>query len=112
MPLNWPININKNKKKPPRITFDPNPLGPPDQQVAPGDEIFWANNDSKPHWPARCDQNGNITNQAFFMPNQIAAHSTSSTFIPTAPETMYYVCSLHPDEKLVVGKIDIVAPQP
>lgn len=46
MPFNWTININNPKKPAPsEAQFDPNPL----TQVAPGDQIFWANNDDCAH---------------------------------------------------------------
>ena len=112
IPFQWPININPNKVAPPRISFDPNPLGPPNQQVAPKDNIFWTNNDSQPHWPGLSDKDGNILNKTYFMLNQIAANSSSDAFAVTETGTMYYACSLHPDEKSAVGKIEVSSPKP
>jgi plastocyanin len=94
MPFNWIININTNKPQPPLIRFDPNLLA----QAAPGDQIFWANNDDAAHWPGLLNPDGSI-NETFFIPNQIAPHSTSDAFSPGASGTLNYACSLHPDEK-------------
>ncbi|MGH8584882.1 MAG: cupredoxin domain-containing protein [Gammaproteobacteria bacterium] len=76
-----------------KVSFDPSPL-----DVEVGDQIFWTNNDSKPHWPSRISRNedGSIAiNQTSFMDNQIAGGTTSTTFAPGVPETIEYVCSLH-----------------
>ena len=81
--LQYQININKNGDC---VTFDP-----PVLKAQVGDQIFWTNNDDKPHWPGLPDD------KEFFMTNQIAQGSTSSIFSPGAPDTLDYVCSLHPD---------------
>ena len=76
------------------VRFDPSPLN-----VEPGDQIFWTNNDSQPHWPSLKNADGTIDN-SFFMLYQIAAASSSATFSPgvTPPEgktvTYTYVCCL------------------
>jgi plastocyanin len=54
---------------PPKVSFEPSPL-----DVEVGDQIFWTNNDSQPHWPGLKKEDGSIDN-TFFMPNQIAAAS-------------------------------------
>ena len=95
MPFNWIINVNNPKKpQPGQAQFDPNPL----TQVAPGDQIVWANNDDCAHWPGLLNANGTI-NETFFMPNQIAPNSTSAAFSPAADATLKYVCSIHPKEE-------------
>jgi plastocyanin len=94
MPFNWTINVNPNEPQPPLAKFDPNPL----TQVAPGDQVFWANNDSCPHWPGLLNEDGSII-PTYFMPNQIAPNSTSDAFAAGADATLQYACSLHPDEK-------------
>jgi len=78
-----------------RVSFDPSPL-----DVKVGDQIFWTNNDSEPHWPGLQRQDGSI-DETFFMPNQIAeasdmGPSSSSTFAP-GEGTFVYVCSIHRD---------------
>jgi plastocyanin len=84
----WPITIIGGTP----ATFNPN------QQLANvGDEIFWSNKDSQPHWPGLVKADGTI-NTTFFMPNQIAPNSPSSTFIPNASGLLRYKCSLHPNE--------------
>ena len=93
MPFNWTININTNKPQPPLARFDPNPL----TQVAPGDQLFWANNDVEAHWPGLQNSDGTI-NETYFIPNQIAPNSTSDAFSAAASGTLKYACSLHPDE--------------
>ena len=97
MPFSWIININLNPAEPPRVVFDPNPLGSSEQQVEPGDQIVWANNDTEAHWPGLQNPNGTI-NKSYFMPNQIAPSSTSQAFSPASSGTLSYVCSLHPNE--------------
>jgi plastocyanin len=94
MPFNWTINVNSNEPQPPLAKFDPNPL----TQVAPGDQVFWANNDNCPHWPGLLNEDGSII-PTYFMPNQIAPNSTSDAFAAGADATLQYACSLHPDEK-------------
>jgi plastocyanin len=79
---------------PPKVSFDPSPL-----DVKVGDQIFWTNNDSHPHWPGLLNQDGSI-DETFFMPNQIAGASdmgpsSSPTFSPGVAETLVYVCSVH-----------------
>lgn len=92
MPFTWTVNINKGPSK--AATFSPNPL----TDVAPGDQITWANNDAIPHWPGLINEDGSI-DKTFFMPNQIAPGSTSSTFSPGVAAPLNYECSLHPGEK-------------
>lgn len=72
------------------VRFDPSRL-----DVEPGDQIFWTNNHSQPHWPSLKNADGTIDN-SFFMPNQIAPDSSSSTFSPgdDAKRTYTYVCCL------------------
>ncbi len=94
MPFNWNINITPNQTQPGPAQFDPNPL----TQAAPGDQIFWANNDGVAHWPGLLNANGTI-NETYFMANQIAPNSTSYAFTPSADATLEYACSIHPNEK-------------
>jgi plastocyanin len=91
MPFTWTININKGQAG---VTFSPNPL----TNVAQGDQIIWANNDTNPHWPGLVNEDGSI-DKTFFMPNQIAANSTSPTFSPGVTATLNYACSLHLTER-------------
>ena len=98
MPFNWTINIDPGHKLPlqpiqPPPQFSPNPL----TQVAPGDQIFWANNDNVAHWPGLLNADNSI-NTTYFMPNQIAPNSTSEAFSPIADARLTYACSLHPGE--------------
>jgi len=92
MPFTWTINITKGPGGKGAV-FNPNPL----TQVAPGDQIIWANNDTVPHWPGLIQQDGSIDNR-FFMPNQIAPNSTSPTFSPGVAATLKYADSLNPTE--------------
>ncbi len=93
MPFTWTINVNPNVVQPPLAEFVPNPL----TEIAPGDQVFWANNDDNAHWPGLLNPNGSI-NKTYFMPNQIAPHSTSDAFSFAADGPVNYVCSIHPDE--------------
>ncbi len=104
MPFSWNININPNPAKPSQANFDPPFLGPPKQQVEPGDQVFWANNDTQAHWPGLLAPDGSI-NKSYFMPNQIAPNSQSSIFAVGSSGTLKYACSLHPGE---IGTIKIV----
>lgn len=96
MAIERQISIKKNASgTSPRVTFDPNPLA-----ASAGDEIFWTNDDSEPHWPGRPNADGTI-NTTFFIPNQIApGGDTSASFAPMVSGTLGYVCSLpgHRDE--------------
>lgn len=79
---------------PPKVSFDPSPL-----DVEVGDQIFWTNNDSQPHWPGLKNPDGSI-DTTFFMPNQIAGvsdlgPSSSSIFSPGATGDLVYACSIH-----------------
>ena len=81
----------------PRISFDPNPL-----VANEGDQIFWTNNDTQPHWPGRVMGDGSI-NKTFFMPNQIAPNGDVSPIFSTvvtadSSAPLKYACSLHPEE--------------
>ena len=102
MPFQWLININSTPAIAPGIKFDPNPLN----NVGTGDQVVWANNDGRAHWPGLVKADGTI-DTTFFMPNQIAPHSTSVTFSPANPGTLHYACSLpgHEGEK---GSIQVV----
>ena len=97
MPFNWRINITKNPKSggPAIFTFEQIP-----PQVQVGDQVFWSNQDTVPHWPATAD------NPTEFMSNQIAATSTSPGFSPNAAGTISYICSLHKGES---GTIQVAA---
>ena len=97
MPFSWLININT--KSPTSATVHPNPLN-----ASVGDEIVWANNDGRAHWPALA--NGTL-NPTFFMPNKIAPHSSSSSFRPGDAETFNYVCSIHPNDPNEKGTIKV-----
>jgi plastocyanin len=95
MPFAWRINITKNPKKgkPAIYTFEETP---PNVKVT--DVVFWRNNDKVAHWP------GLPGNATAFLPNQIAAQSTSPMFAPKTPAPINYVCSLHEGE---TGVIDV-----
>lgn len=101
MPFTFPININPNSPPPPTVGFDPDPI-----EVAPGDQIFWANNDNAAHWPGLLRDDGSIYD-TYFMPNQIAPKSTSPAFSPGVVGTLKYACSLHPNE---TGTIKVSSP--
>ena len=94
--FSWTICIwPKNPPSP--ATFEPSM-----SQVAVGDQIFWTNNDNVAHWPGLLNRDGSI-NKTYFMPNQIAPLSTSDAFATAGAATLQYACSLHPDEKGVIG---------
>jgi plastocyanin len=102
MPFTWQININKTGGQP-AFKYDPNPLA----QVSIGDQIIWTNNDDKPHWP------GIKGNNKYFMANQIAPHSPSTTFVPGVNGTVTYVDSLDPTGptgSIVVGSTTAAKP--
>jgi plastocyanin len=76
---------------PPKVSFEPSPL-----DVEVGDQIFWTNNDSQPHWPGLKSADGSIDNE-FFVPYAIAGDDTSEIFSPGVAGTLEYVCSIHRD---------------
>jgi plastocyanin len=102
------------------IDINPGPKGaqfvPATLDVVAGDVITWANNDPKhAHWPALTAQQTGTSkipvspaDKLYFMPNQIAAGTSSSEFRPgdTVTTTLYYACFNHPQE---VGQI-VVTP--
>ena len=72
----------------PRVTFDPNPL-----LVTQGDQIFWGNEDSKPHRLGLKTNSG--VDDSFFMGHPIASDGdTSSTFSTIVVGDLTYVCTL------------------
>ncbi|MGH8562785.1 MAG: cupredoxin domain-containing protein [Gammaproteobacteria bacterium] len=84
-----------------RVSFDPSGLcrvrfEPSLLAVTLGDQIFWTNNDSQPHWPGIQNEDGSI-DETFFMPYQIAGDDTSPTFAPGVEGKLKYVCSIHRD---------------
>ena len=83
MAFTWSITIVKHSGAP-GFTYVPKVL----KDVAVGDEIIWTNETDQPHWP------GAPGNTKYFMANQIAPHSPSTTFIPTAVGTLTYKDSL------------------
>ena len=85
----------------PRVTFDPNPL-----PVMQGDQIFWGNEDSKPHRLGLKTNSG--VDDSFFMGHPIAsAPDTSNTFSTTVPGTLTYVCTLGPGHENETGTITV-----
>ena len=96
MPFSWVITIDRT---PHGLTVGPNPLA-----AKVGDEIVWTNNDDRAHWPGLA--NGTL-NATFFMPNQIAPDSPSSSFRPGSTGTLNYACSLHPNDAREKGTIHV-----
>ncbi len=94
---------------PQKVSFDPSPLA-----VEVGDQIFWTNNDSQPHWPSRIVRNedGSMTiDQTSFMEYQIAGGESSDTFSPGVAETIEYVCSLQREPPCSeAGTIEVTEP--
>lgn len=89
MPFTWQISIYKTPEG--GYMYEPAAL----EQVQVGDQIIWSNKDDEAHWPGLKD--GSSINQTYFMPNQIAPHSPSDTFVPGVPGTVTYVDSLDPN---------------
>lgn len=88
MPFTWTISIKRNSQPPGCTIFEPSQV-----QAEVGDQVFWRNDDSVPHFPTPVGQS------YVFMPNQIAPNSTSPAFAPSqSGVTISYVCSLHPNE--------------
>lgn len=88
------ININPGKAG---AQFAPGSLN-----CKAGDVITWSNNDpANAHWPAQtATATGPVTNAIFFMPNQIAAGDSSDDFRPgDSGVTLFYACSIHPQER-------------
>ena len=88
----WKISIYKSGGG---YMYDPADL----KQVRVGDQIIWSNKDDRPHWPGRVIQtaDGETTiDNTYFMAHQIAPHSPSDPFVPTAGN-LTYVDSLDPN---------------
>ncbi len=100
MSFSWPIEINAHAPSSPQ-KFAPNPL----TNVAAGDEVIWSNNDSHAHWPGLVNPDGSI-DQKFFMLNQIAPHSSSTSFRPSTAGNLKYVCVL-PGHQGETGTIQV-----
>lgn len=102
----WTIKITEGTSGGP-ATFEPATLS----NVAPGDQITWANYDeTEAHWPGLQNPDGTI-NETYFMQTQIApkpkfTSSSSTAFSPGSKATLTYVCSLHPEE---TGTIEVNA---
>ena len=85
----------------PRVTFDPNPL-----EVLQGDQIFWTNEDTKPHRLGRKTNTG--VDDSFFMGHPIASDGdTSSTFSPMVAGDLIYVCTLGAGHENETGTIKV-----
>jgi hypothetical protein len=99
MPFTWRIRIiplpNPQPDKRAQFVWAQQP------QIQVGDQIFWSNEDSEPHFPV---PDGDP--QPYdFMANQVAPNSTSSAFAPTkAGPPVTYHCKLHPGE---TGSFDV-----
>lgn len=87
MPFTWRINIRPNPQPSSPAIYQPQQV-----QAEVGDQIIWSNDDNVPHFPTPAGRGYQ------FMPNQIAAHSTSPAFAPGTAGTINYFCSLHPSE--------------
>ena len=87
MPFVWNVNI---RKTPQGYEYDPQQL----DDVEIGDQVVWANDDDRPHWPGLVTPGG--VDDAYFMAYQIAPHNTSGAFVPGANGTLTYVDSLDP----------------
>ena len=100
MPFTWRINIKRCAKPPGPAVFEYDSPPVPPTNIEVGDQIIWSNQDTVAHFPTPLDPS------FVFMPNQIAANSTSPAFALGQAGTIDYVCSLHKDEK---GTIEVVA---
>lgn len=85
------INIKKGRSDT-SVSFEPSLL-----EVRAGDQIFWHNTDSQPHWLGLKQSDGTI-DRTFFMPAEIAPSETSILFSPATEGNLNYACFLHPDE--------------
>ena len=88
------------------IAIDNGQFTPQSQTVAPGDIIYWRNNDSHPHWPAPSVA-GKTNWMDFQIPGKLPgepAPTSQQAVSFAAKATVTYVCALHPDE---TGTIDV-----
>lgn len=87
MPFTWTVTIKRNPQPPGPAIVDPSQV-----QAQIGDQVFWRNDDTVPHFPTP------VGRTYAFMSHQIAPRSTSSAFAPGAKGTITYCCALHPNE--------------
>jgi len=85
-------------------SFSPSP-----QTALVSDLVFWNNQTQEDHWPWPTDSNYKPQATGWF-PAAVPPGQTSGDFAtPTAPQTVYYCCSLHPTEH---GTINVVSKLP
>jgi hypothetical protein len=85
-------------------SFSPSP-----QTALVSDLVFWNNQTEEDHWPWPTDSNYNPNATGWF-PAAVPPGQTSGDFAtPTAPQTVYYCCYLHPTEH---GTINVVSSLP
>jgi len=94
IPIPWTININPSQSG---AGDAPANFHPAEITIAVGDQVHWANNDHRKHWPGLL-YNGELQKQ-FFMRNEIAPKSPSDNWTPAGPGTYQYECSLHAGER-------------
>jgi plastocyanin len=87
----WEITISR-KLFDRRSEFQPSHL-----IVNEGDQIYWVNNDTDPHWPGLLNADGTI-NKTFFMQSQILPADSSTVFALSVEGDFTYSCSLHQGE--------------
>jgi plastocyanin len=106
MPFTWQININKSASGAGYV-YAPSSL----TGVAIADEVCFTNNDDNPHWPALVSTSAVAGNPAtYFMANQIAPHSSSTSWVPGVNGTVTYADSLDKSATKPTGTIVVANP--
>jgi hypothetical protein len=105
MPFTWQINI-ESRPGVPGYGYSPVAL----DSVAIGDQIYFTNNDGRPHWPGLVGASGVAGNpQTYFMPYQIPAGSSSTACVAGVAGTVKYADSLDSNPARPTGTVTVIA---
>jgi|SRR5579864_1994886 len=85
-------------------SFSPSP-----QTALVSDLVFWNNETEENHWPWPTDSNYTPNTTGWFSAAVPPGQTSGDFATPTAPQTVYYCCYLHPTEH---GTINVVSSLP
>ena len=94
-----------------QIILNPNgttSFSPSPQTALRGDLVFWNNQTKESHQPCQTDSNYNLDPKGWKLPAVPPGETSGDYATPTAPQTVYYCCYLHPKEPTEQGIINVV----